>query len=118
MSIKIVINRIGEQLISKVEEMTYDEKPVGYFLIRPCRILCDGAVEDDNTGVTSLDIRLSPWLPLSKEERVPVPLDWIVSLVEPVSNLKSMYLQDVLKLTEDVQENNIILTDDCEECKP
>ena len=117
MSIKLIITKQGEQLISKVEEMMYEEKPVGYFLIRPCRILCDGAIEDEDTGVTSLDIRLSPWIPLSKEERVPVPLDWIVTLVEPVSNLKSMYLQDVLKLTEEVQENNIILTDGCEECK-
>jgi hypothetical protein len=109
MSIKIAVFKNGQQIISKVEEMLLEERSVGYFLIKPCIITTSEPKRNEETGKVSFDINLKPWVPLAKGDRVPVPLDWVVTLVEPVIDLKSMYVVDVLQEEIDVQENNIIV---------
>jgi len=116
MSIKIAVIKTGQQIISKVEEMVYEEKMVGYFFVKPCTIHTTDPSLNKETGLTSFDIKLKPWIPLGKGERFPVPLEWVVTLVDPVEDLNTMYLQDILKVTEDSPEHNVILTDGCEEC--
>lgn len=118
MSIKIAVIKTGQQIISKVEEMVYEEKPIGYFFVKPCAIDTTDPILNEETGSTSFNIKLKPWIPLGKGERVPVPLDWIVTLVDPVQELYTMYLNDILKISDEPIENNIVLTDSCEECNP
>lgn len=116
MSIKIAVIKTGSQIISKVEEMVYEDKLVGYFFIKPCTIHTTEPVLNKETGKTSFDINLKPWIPLGKSERVTVPLDWVVTLVDPIEDLNKMYLYDILKMSEDVSEHNVILTDNCTDC--
>jgi len=35
-------------------------------------------------------------MPLSADSHIPVPSDWVVTMVEPKEKLKQMYLEDVL----------------------
>ena len=35
-------------------------------------------------------------MPLSKEETIPMAMDWVITMVEPVDKLKEMYVQDVV----------------------
>ena len=35
-------------------------------------------------------------MPLSKEEKIPIPADWMVTMVEPVTKLREMYMEDVV----------------------
>ena len=32
----------------------------------------------------------------SKEERIPIPADWMITMVEPVTKLKEMYEEDIV----------------------
>ena len=48
-----------------------------------------------------MSITLSPWIVLSKDNQVPVPTDWIVTIVEPISSVTQMYEEKVGVETED-----------------
>ena len=113
MTIKLLILKSGEELISDVNEMAVgeedDQKVVGYFLNRPC------IVEKHNPGVIEKDKRktkagfevsLVPWIALSEEEVIPIPADWLVTMVTPVEQLKKMYIEDVLSYGQDNQSDS------------
>lgn len=117
MSIKLAVIKTGEQIIAKVEEMLLEDKVVGYFLFKPCLVKTTDPVVNKETGNASFDIKLSPWIPLGKGTRFPIPLEYVVTFVDPVDDLKNMYQTDILKTEEDVQEQTIVLNDSCEECK-
>ena len=116
MTIKLAIVKTGEQIVTKVEEMLLEDKVVGYFFIKPCVVQTSDPIVNKETGGASFDIKLRPWIPLGKGIRVPVPLDWIVTFIDPVDDLNNMYMIDVLKQTEDTQEQSIILKNSCEDC--
>ena len=117
--IKLGVIKTGEQIIAKVEEMILEDKVVGYFFIRPCIVNTSEPViskgEDGDAKGASFDIRLSPWIPLGKGTRFPVPLDWIVTFIDPVDELHQMYTRDILQETEETQEQTVVLTDECED---
>lgn len=113
MTIKLLILKSGEELISDINEMAVgeedDQKVVGYFLNRPC------IVEKHNPGVIEKDKRktkagfevsLVPWIALSADDIVPIPADWLVTMVEPVEKLKEMYEGDVLNYGQDNQSDS------------
>ena len=114
--IKLGVIKTGEQIIAKVEEMILEDKVVGYFFIRPCIVNTSEPViskgEDGDAKGASFDIRLSPWIPLGKGTRFPVPLDWIVTFIDPVDELASMYMNDVLKEKEDSQEKTLVIPEE------
>ena len=37
-----------------------------------------------------------PGVPLSEDTSVPIPVDWVVTIVEPKVTLKKMYVEDVV----------------------
>ena len=45
---------------------------------------------------TGYSVSLFPWMPLAKDERIPIPADWMITMVEPVTKLEEMYLEDVV----------------------
>ena len=52
--------------------------------------------ENSKTQKAGFEVSLFPWMPLSKDERIPIPADWMVTMVEPVLKLKEMYIEDVI----------------------
>ena len=94
MSIKLAILKSGEDVIADIQEMVFEEKVVGYFFNKPCavKIRKNGEEEDK-----SFQISLFPWMPLSKTTKVPITLDWVVTIVDPIETLENMYKRDVLK---------------------
>ena len=116
MAIKLAVIKTGEQIVTKVEEMLLEDKVVGYFFIKPCLVKTSEPKPNKKTGGASFDINLSPWIALGKGIRFTVPLDWIVTFVDPVDELYTMYSKDVLRETEETQEQSIVLTDSCEDC--
>ena len=42
-------------------------------------------------------IKMYPWMPLTKDERIPVALDWVVTITNPVDELLTMFNKEVLK---------------------
>jgi hypothetical protein len=102
MTTKLVILKTGENIITRIQEMVLgeteeDRKVVGYIFNKPCGIRIKSTKPSDIKGKTSLDIELYPWIPLTKTENIPVNLDWVLSIVDPVDSLFQMYEKDVLK---------------------
>jgi len=112
MAIKLAVIKTGEQIISRVEEMLHEDKVVGYFLIKPCIVNTSDPVVDPDTKKASFDINLSPWIPLGKGIRFPVPLEWIVTFIDPVDELRNLYTIDILKEVVETEEQSIIIPED------
>lgn len=112
MAIKLAVIKTGEQIISRVEEMIHEDKVVGYFMIKPCIVTTSDPVVDPETKKASFDINLSPWIPLGKGIRFPVPLEWIVTFIDPVDELRNLYTIDILKEFEDTEEQSLIIPED------
>ena len=113
MTIKFIVLKSGEQLISDIKEMAVgeedDQKVVGYFLHRPCIIkMKNPGVIDQEKGKTKagFEVTLIPWLSLTRDEVIPIPSDWLVTLVEPVPQLTQMYTEDVLNYGQDNQSDS------------
>jgi len=99
MSVKLLLLKSGEDVVSDVQEMVVNEKVVGYYLRYPCRVKLvtnmDGVSEGQQKVGTR--IQLQPWMPLSKESIVSVVADWVVTITEPVDQLVQMYEDGVNK---------------------
>ena len=37
-----------------------------------------------------------PWMPLAEEKEIPLPTDWVVTMVTPIKKVETMYKEDVL----------------------
>ena len=94
MSIKIALLKSGETVIADVKELIQDDKIRGYLLKKPHVVeygVPDFLVESEGESTGDLQVRLAPWIILSKDEDIPVSPDWIVTIVEPVESMTSMY---------------------------
>ena len=98
MAIKLLLLKSGEDSIADVQEMVVGEEEskrvVGYYLNRPCVVkLFKNQEEDVKKG---MQISMYPWMPLSKDQRIPVIADWVVTMVDPVDNLINLYNEDIV----------------------
>lgn len=117
MTIKLMLLKSGEDLIADVAEMVVgeenDRRVVGYFLTKPCvvKMFKPNLVEDSGSLKKSgFEVSLYPWIPLSAEERIPIPADWLVTMVEPTAKLKEMYVEDVINYgdsREQIDQNSL-----------
>jgi hypothetical protein len=102
MSIKLAILKSGEQIISDAKELVSDGKTVSYVFEKPHKVRVNLPVnvpEDDELDNRTVEITLSPWVLLSSEKSIPVPTDWVVTIVDPIEDLKTMYLNKVKNKT-------------------
>ena len=104
MTIKLMLLKSGEDLIADVSEMVVGEEEnirvVGYYLTKPClvRMRNPNVVEDSGSDKkTGFEVSLYPWIPLSADERISIPAEWLVTMVEPTIKLKEMYIEDVIE---------------------
>ena len=114
MTIKLALLKSGEEIISDMSEMMSGQdgggQVVGYFLQHPCRaILTSSDIqvnEEQESTKKPVSIKLIPWMPLSKDERIPVVADWVISIVEPQDKLLEMYTKAVKTYEERKSENS------------
>ena len=99
MSVKLVMLKSGEDIITDVKELKTEEGIVGYYFHKP---LIVKAYQPEEPTVLSEDgssreyeskisVQFYPWIPLSEESRIPCSAAWVVTIVEPVKNLKNLY---------------------------
>ena len=109
MTIKLLLLKSGEDIISDIKEMVVggengeseeERRVVGYLLNKPCLVkmrdpslLAEETTEEQKKA--SYQVSLYPWMPLSKDQVIPVPSDWVVTIVEPVNQVKEMYNQRI-----------------------
>lgn len=105
----------GEDLIADVTEMVIgkedDYTVIGYFLDRPCIVkMIDSGVLSNDESVNKkagFSVSLIPWMPLSKEERISIPADWLVTMVEPVTNLLDIYVKNIANYGKNNQDISV-----------
>ena len=101
MTVKLVRLKSGEDVITDVSEMYRDETSlIGYLFKKPCVAYLHPIV-DDVDGKSGHKIELTSWMPLTKDDQIPVPLDWVVTMTTPVDTLMEMYQKDVVNFEND-----------------
>ena len=101
MTVKLAILKSGEDIIADIKEMIVgegeDKKVVGYFLTRPCGVsLSNQILKTDGVDQDSYKLKLFPWCPLTKQDKIPITADWVVTIVDPIDKIKAMYEKEVL----------------------
>ena len=107
MTVKILLLKSGEDVIADVKEMVSpDKKVIGYFLSKPCVIKLLPKQSDGSKRETT--ISMYPWMPLAEEKEIPLPTDWVVTMVTPIKKVETMYKEDVLngKTTDQTDSSN------------
>ena len=103
MSIKLVMLKSGEDLVADVKEIKSNEEVVGYYFDDPLIVKIfeseEPTVLNEEGSLTQysskVNITFYPWIPLSKDVRVPCSADWVVTIVEPIEKLKTQYQERV-----------------------
>ena len=100
MTVKLAILKSGEDIIADIKEMIVgegdDARVVGYVLTKPCGvILKNKSLKIDNEN-ESYELNLASWCPLTKNKKIPITADWVVTIVDPIDKLKQMYTKEVL----------------------
>jgi len=90
MSVKLLILKSYEDVIADVNEMLSGDKVIGYLLKNPFITRLNDGTEEVAASVT-----FYPYIPLSKQKEIPIPCDWVVSIVEPLDEVKKSYLEQV-----------------------
>lgn len=122
MTVKLLLLKSGEDLISDVQEMVFGEddekRVVGYYLTRPCIVkmrtpnLLTEENGDQGPQKMGYQVTLHPWMPLTIDEKIPVPSDWVVTMVNPTEKLKQMYIEDVVNYGKDNQNSSFVESTD------
>ena len=103
MSVKLVMLKSGEDIITDVKELKSEEGIVGYYFHNPLVVKMyhpeEPTVLNEDGSSREYESRISvqfyPWIPLSEESRIPCSADWVVTIVEPVQNIKKLYQERV-----------------------
>ena len=106
MTVKLVMLKSGEDIIADVKEIKSEQDVVGYFFHDPLVVKTyspeepvvlseeSGSVKDYGTTKefsSKVGITFYPWIPLAAENKIPCSADWVITMVEPMENLKKLY---------------------------
>tara|TARA_Y100000991_G_scaffold54776_1_gene40010 strand:+ start:107 stop:496 length:390 start_codon:yes stop_codon:yes gene_type:complete len=94
MAVKLVLLKSGEMLISDAKELVSDEKqasPYAYILDLPHLISYSSKDSTNN----EIDIVFKPWVMISKDKKMMIPTDWVVTILDPLDDIQRMYVEDM-----------------------
>ena len=99
MSVKLVMLKSGEDIITDVKELKTEEGIVGYYFQDPLIVKMYQPEEptvlneegSSREYESKISVQFYPWIPLSEESRIPCSADWVVTIVEPVKSIKKLY---------------------------
>ena len=107
MTVKLILLKTGETLISDTKEVVSGEDVRGYLFNKPhfVRTQEKTMLTESETGKSNyeLDVVLSPWMILSSDKDYIVAFDYVATICEPIPSVKEMYLNKVgepLEVTE------------------
>ena len=98
MSIKLTLLRSGETLISEMKELVAEESQQAhaYLLENPhiveTRDKSFLTEDEKKTGNFGIDVILIPWIMLSADKKVIIPVDVVTTIVEPIVSVKQMFI--------------------------
>ena len=101
MSIKITVLKSGEQIISDMKELMAENenKVQAYMLVNPHTYEISEkqfmTEEEKEVGDYGIDVSLLPWIILSKDKKMIIPTDSVLTVVEPLESVTQLYLDKV-----------------------
>lgn len=114
MSIKLAILKSGEQVIADIKEyVDQNEKVISLLFENPYivmfltpELLMEGVVENPESTV-SHKVSFSPWIVMSEDKSMTVPVDWVVTVVEPIDWVKKSYEEKMS--SKNIESNEVIV---------
>ena len=101
MTVKLAILKSGEDIVADIKEMVVgegdDARVVGYVLTKPVGVSLNRKEITIDGEEDKVQIRLFPWCPLTKNEKIPITADWVVTIVDPIDKITQMYTKEVLE---------------------
>ena len=97
MSIKLTLLKTGEQLISDMKELVAEnqEYPHAYLLVDPHLVQINEkrfiTEEEKKNGDFGINVSLLPWIVLSKDKKMIIPVDSVLTVVEPIDAVTKLY---------------------------
>ena len=113
MSIKITVLKTGEHIISDMKELMTEgeENAQAYMLVNPHtyeinekQFITEEEKELDE-GDYGINVSLLPWIILSKDKKMIIPTDSVLTVVDPLDSVTQLYL-DKLKSFEMREEDD------------
>ena len=111
MTVKLVMLKSGEDIVADVKEIkSVEQEVIGYFFHDPLIVKMyspeEPVVLSEENGVESehgttkeisskVGITFYPWVPLAAEKKIPCSADWVITMVEPMQNLKKLYQEKI-----------------------
>ena len=105
MSIKLFLLKSGETVIADAKQLVSstdeDGKQTihGYILSNPHKVQVSKnnfvSSNDDEKEGREVQILMSAWILLTDDEDIQVPLDWVVTIVDPIESIVKMYQEKV-----------------------
>ena len=98
MSIKLTLLKSGETLISEMKELVAEEEQQAhaYLLENPHKVEIREksflTEEEKKTGDFGIDVTLIPWIILSADKKIIIPVDVVTTIVEPINSVKQMFI--------------------------
>ena len=111
MSIKLCLLKSGEQLISDMKELSTEgeDLPHAYLLENPHTVDINEkqfvTKEEKENGDYGINVSLLPWIILSKDKKMIIPVDSVLTVVAPLDSVTQLYL-DKLKSFKLEEEND------------
>jgi len=95
MSVKLMLLKTGETIITDAKELVSDEIVRGYLLTKPHFVETKEkmVLTESDTGKSNyeIDVVLTPWLILSKDKEFVVAFDYITTICNPIPSVEEMY---------------------------
>ena len=111
MSIKLLLFKSGDQVISDVKEIVQKQghmmvnqdqnetvdKVHGYLLTQPHKISAIKPVvlTENFNDERNVEITLSPWILLTGDKEMTVPKEWVITIVNPIESIVKMYQEKI-----------------------
>ena len=99
MSVKLTILKTGETLISDMQEVVSNENqetPQAYILNNPHLVRTKDkqflTEEEKDNKKYGIDVLMTPWIILSSDKKIVIPVDIVTTIVEPIEGLRKMFL--------------------------
>ena len=113
MSVKLMLLKTGETIITDAKELVSDEIVRGYLLANPHFVETKEKMvlteSDSGKSNYEIDVVLTPWLILSKDKEFVVAKDYITTICNPIESVEKMYMEKTgisLKVTDDGDDEN------------
>ena len=99
MSVKLSILKTGETIISDLQELVADQDqdtPNAYLLNNPHVVKTKDkqflTEEEKAEKKFGIDVVMTPWIILSSDKKIIIPVDTVMTIVEPIDGVKKMFL--------------------------